>query len=262
MLPLTTVLAQGIALDPKLAVFEDNPEPGNTGGPGPGATQPNSGDHGSSSCFYPGDTDGASVTLYEQPFTSATDIAQEIETDQFGGTPSTVAGFTVYTDRPHANQWDIAITNNQVLAELDLTLSKADYRGHTPSTVVADLTTAVVTGLRQPPGPASRLRYDPPYRDINPCAIFTANDFLTYLHVPDDQHPHVELQMGERELDPTPGGTPRSDLALRQHRMPTILGRTRPRPIHRTGHRGQLRNLPDSHAGTVRAPLDLRARPW
>ncbi len=206
VLPMNTVLTQGIALDPAYAVFDDNPASGNTGGIG--VNQPNTVTRGSSSCYYPGsDTEAVGLTLYQQPFSTADDITQEIQVDQSGGTASTVNGYTVYTEQREATEWDISITNNQVLAELNLTLKHGDYHGHTPAMVVASLTNTVVAGLRNPPGPASQIHYSAPYTDINPCSIFTANDFATYLGVPDDQHPHTELQLGERELAPAAGGT-------------------------------------------------------
>jgi hypothetical protein len=203
-----TIEDQGIALDPQYTVTADNPQAGNSGGTG--VTQPNTVTTGSSSCFYPGVNlaDTVAVTVFQAPFVTPDAIQNELETNQSGASSSAaVQGFTVYTTND-GNHSILAITNPatpDVLVELDVNLTHPTYRGHTAPDVVAALTNTVITGLRQPPAPASAIRYAARYSGFDPCAIFGATDFATYLGQPDDQHPHAEYQLGERELDTNPG---------------------------------------------------------
>jgi hypothetical protein len=206
LLPMSAVTNAGIALDPAYPTSASRPDPVKPGGVG--FMQPNAG-LGSSNCGYSGmkQQNNVDLDIYQAPFSKPEDIQLQIQLAQVDP-KTTVSGFDIYTrvsTRPA--DWTVTITNQQVVAELVLTDPVDPINGDIHG-AVASLTDKVLAGLRQPPGPPARFTYSAPYAGLDPCGLFTAQDFQDHVGGPDDGHPEAIFQLGEREFDPDHGYGP------------------------------------------------------
>jgi hypothetical protein len=207
LLPTATLTSEGFRVDPAYSVDVMNPDPVNQGGVG--ALQPNTVSPGSSACSYLGlDKSFVALTIYQQPFFTPDQIQTQTASEQMGVTKKSVNGFDVYlTSLNDPGKWLVLITNQQLAAELSLTLPSGSYRGDDVHAVIGDYVNKVAAGLAQPPASVARFRYAAPYVGFDPCGIFTGTDFQQYLsNGPDDGHPTAQYAIGERELMPDPGG--------------------------------------------------------
>ncbi|HEY1571926.1 MAG TPA: hypothetical protein VGG05_11310 [Pseudonocardiaceae bacterium] len=215
VLPLSEVLKEGITFDGAYELFDVGVPHDVQSVSKVGAIiyDAGGGSDGITNCLYPGDsnTDDIVVQVFQAPEAVADAISafNIISTDTAGSEKQTVGGWQVVTVplKDDKNSWQVGFTDtgHKYFAELDITLRKAGYAGHTPQQVIADFATTIRQNLDKSPLPAPTYHYAAPYAQVpDPCDLFTADDFTTLTGKQDDIV-NRKFQFGERGVNPDPG---------------------------------------------------------
>lgn len=215
VLPLSEVTKEGIRFDGsfnviELAVPHDVQSVSTVGAV---IYDAGGGSDGITNCLYPGDsnTDIVNLEVFQVPEKVADAISQFdiISTDTAGSAKKTENGWQVVTVplKDDKNAWQVGMTDagHKYFAELDITLKKPSYAGHTKQQVIDDFVTTILHNLDGSPLPAPTYHYAAPYSQVpDPCNLFTPDDFTTLTGKQDDIVDR-QFQFGERGINPDPG---------------------------------------------------------
>jgi hypothetical protein len=209
VLPLLTVLQDGLALDEESPIGFDRQERDLPAGPD--TQHSDSPDGGITDCsYYSNNTEGVSLDIYQKPFNTDSDFQTRL-TSLYGNAPAQQEdGFNVYIpppDKPDHSKVFMIRDDGQVGVLINSTLDSDVLNGHTLSDVTAKLTDSVLQSLNKPPtGPPSLSYPNTPYAHVaDPCTVLTGADFQQAFHLPDDGRPSYQYELGEWSLVPDPG---------------------------------------------------------